>query len=360
LEGFKMRVLYLTEESDRAEAGLMHGVKEGGNEVLVLGNAEAPALSHIQSLGTKVTNFRFRSRFDFAAAVRLRRILTTLQPSVAHAFTSRALSVLTFAALGLDLPKIGYRGTAGNLSWLNPADWITYLNPGLARIMCVSNAVRESLISMGLPRERLVTIYKGHDSSWYGGPSPRSALAELGIPDNALVVGCNANMRPVKGVDVLLRAAEQLPVDGSIHYLLVGEARDPLVQDLSSSKALKGLVHLAGFRRDGTQLMHASDIFVMPSRAREGLPKALLEAMLGARPVVASAVGGIPELVRHEVDGLLVTPDDAPALAQAIRRLLGNPSLRQTLGTSAQKRVLSDFSVSASISRALEVYHSTI
>jgi glycosyltransferase involved in cell wall biosynthesis len=353
-----MRVLYLTEDSDRAEAGLMHGVKERGHEVRVLGISESPALEKIGSLGTQVDDFRFRSRFDIGSAVRLRRVLKEWRPEVAHAFTSRALSVLTIAAIGLRLPTIGYRGTAGNLSWLNPADWLTYLNPKLSRIMCVSDAVRNSLLQMGLPDTRLVTIYKGHDTAWYGETAERSTLTELGIPEHSLVIGCNANMRPVKGVDVLLKAAEQLPLDGSVHYLLVGEVRDPLIQTLAAKPPLNGLVHLTGFRPDGSRLMRACDIFVMPSRAREGLPKALLEAMAGSRPVVASAVGGIPEVIQNGIDGMLVDPDDPSALAQALTSLCQSPELRNTLGSAACARVVSKFSLSASVTRALEVYRS--
>ena len=351
-----MRVLYLTEDSDRAEAGLMHGVKESGHEVRVLGISDSPALGMIRSLGTRVDDFRFRSRFDLGSAVRLRQLLKEWRPDVAHAFTSRALSVLAIAARGIALPTIGYRGTAGNLSWLNPADWLTYLNPKLSRIMCVSDAVRKSLLQMGLPDERLVTIYKGHDTAWYGEAAARSSLTDLGIPENALVIGCNANMRPVKGVDVLLRAAEQLPRDGSVHYLLVGEVRDPLIHTLAAKPPLQGLVHLTGFRPDGSHLMRACDVFVMPSRAREGLPKALLEAMAGSRPVVASAVGGIPEVIRSGIDGLLVEPDDPSALAQALASLCKSPELRKTLGSAAYTRMVSEFSLSATISKAVEVY----
>lgn len=351
-----MRVLYLTEESDRAEAALMLGTMQRGYEVLVFGNSASPALQGIAARGVTVRSFPVSGRFDLGSAARLRRILVEWRPAVVHAFTSRGLSIATFASMGLSIPRIGYRGTAGNLSWLNPADWLTYLHPRLSRIMCVSEAVRVSLLAMKLPERRLATIYKGHDIAWYAGDTSRAALCEIGIPDKALIVGCNANMRPVKGVDVLLEAARLLPTDGSLHYLLVGEVRDPAVQKLAQLPHLRSIVHLPGYRSDGTALMRACDIFVMPSRAREGLPKALIEAMAGARPVIASNVGGIPEVVRSGTDGLLVPPEEPSALAAAIERLAKEPALRQSLGENARKRIENAFSVGASVDRLIALY----
>jgi glycosyltransferase involved in cell wall biosynthesis len=236
----------------------------------------------------------------------------------------------------------------GHISRFDPASWLTYLNPGVDRIVCVSEAVRRYLLGFRLPPERLVTIHKGHDPAWYTG-LPAPDRAELGLPADAVVVGFTGNMRPVKGADVLLRAARRLQPRPDLHFLLIGEIRDARIRRLAAAPEMASVLHLPGFRKDAAALARLCDVAVMPSVKREGLPRAVIEAMAQGVPAVVTDVGGMPELVEHGVSGLVVPPRDDAALAEALRTLADDPALRARMGRAATERIGSAFHIRTTI-----------
>lgn len=163
-----------------------------------------------------------------------------------------------------------------------------------------------------------------------------TARRRIGLPDlppAATVVGTVANLYPTKGLDMLIRAAktvtDALP---DVRFVVIGEGplRPRLEQHISKSK-LNDRVFLVGSRPDAASLLAALDVFVLSSR-KEGTPYVLLEAAAARLPVVATSVGGIPELLAHEKNGLLVPPDDPVALARELMRLCGDQALRVKLG----------------------------
>ena len=146
---------------------------------------------------------------------------------------------------------------------------------------------------------------------------------------------------------------------GPLHFALIGEVRDQAISELAKSPALRDRVHLLGPVPNAQRLLGNASLFVMPSR-REGLCKSLMEAMSrGVCPVISN-VGGMPELVRHEQDGLVVEPEQPAALAAAIRRLVEDHSLRQRLAASAQQRIESEFSVERMTERTHQLYKDVI
>jgi glycosyltransferase involved in cell wall biosynthesis len=240
-------------------------------------------------------------------------------------------------------------------SAINPIHRVTYLHPRLAAVCCNCHAAAEPLARAGVPRERLFTIYPGHPCHDAAPPPDYRVRRELGLPAGALVVGFAGNMRPVKGVDVLLNAALQLKHEHDIHWLLLGRVEDPEVERLAGHPDIRDRVHCLGWRDDARRLFAAMDVFAMPSRS-EGLSRSIMEAMeLGLCPV-ATRVGGTPELVRDLVDGLVVSPDDAWALASAIRLLALHPSLRRSLANSARQRIRAAFTVERMVDQTMAMY----
>jgi glycosyltransferase involved in cell wall biosynthesis len=166
-------------------------------------------------------------------------------------------------------------------------------------------------------------------------------------------------MRAVKGVDLLLEAALRLNDEPSVHWLLLGRVEDSRIERQLKHPALRDRVHALGWRQDAAQLMAAMDVFAMPSRS-EGLCRAIMEAMeLGLCPV-ATAVGGTPELIRDGIDGLLVPPNDVAALEGAIRRVVGDASLRTLLATSARERISTVFTMEHMVDETLSMYRSMV
>jgi len=172
----------------------------------------------------------------------------------------------------------------------------------------------------------------------------------LGSDSEEVTVLGVGRLDQVKGFDVLSQAARLLHRTGvQTRVVVAGEGAERQALEGMNQEGSHG-EHLSflGMRDDIPDLMAGADIFVMPSRS-EGLPMALIEAMAAGLPVVASSVGGIPEVVEHGVHGLLVDPEDPVALAEAISLLSGDPNLRVRMGRAGQDRVKARFSIDAMV-----------
>jgi glycosyltransferase involved in cell wall biosynthesis len=343
-----MHLLAVTATNDRSEVELYRALAARGHRVDVICAPRWQGARQFDGSGVTVTRLDVRHRLDLRAARRLRVIIDALHPDIIYAPRNSTLSAALLATKRRCCPVIGYRGTTGHLSRLDPASWLTYFHPRLKGIVCVSDAVRRYLLSKHIPDQRLRTIYKGHRAEWYDFDLPVD-LSSLGIPRGAFVVGFTGNMRPVKGVDVLLQALAALPADFNVHALLIGEVRDKRIARMAADPVLAGRTHFTGYRTDAPMLAGACDAFVMPSIKREGLPRAVIEAMAQRVPVIVSAVGGMPELVEDGVSGLVVPPRNATALARAIQTLATDRTLSRTLGQAARRRIEETFNIETTI-----------
>jgi glycosyltransferase involved in cell wall biosynthesis len=179
---------------------------------------------------------------------------------------------------------------------------------------------------------------------------------QVGIPEGAPAAGIIARLTEQKAHRVLLDAIASTPELASLHLLVIGdgELRRSLEQQ-AERLGLASRVHFAGARRDLGNVLAAIDVFVMPS-LWEGLPLSLVLAMGAGLPVVASRVAGIPEVVHHEQDGLLVTPGDAGELSDALVRIITNAALGASLGRAAKTFVVPRFGVDGYIASMTALY----
>jgi glycosyltransferase involved in cell wall biosynthesis len=176
----------------------------------------------------------------------------------------------------------------------------------------------------------------------------------LGLEGTTTIYGCIAELHKNKGLDVLVDAASYM-MQGA-HAIIIGggEKRAALIAKITAKK-LKDCVTLAGPKEDAAQYLKAFDIFVLPSRT-ESSGYVLLEAGLAGLPVVATAVGGIPEIIENNVTGLLVPPENPRALAEAIQKLISDPALCLKLGSSLTSKVLRDFSLEKMVQETTKTY----
>jgi len=307
--------------------------------------------------------FEIAHRYDRRAIAKLRAEIAAFEPDILHLFNNRGVLNGLRAARGSDTKIVAYRGNVGNVSCFDPLAWLRYLNPRIDRIVCVSDSVREYLTSIRvlgwrLPGEKLVTIHKGHDLSWYA--EPPVDLEPLGIPRGAFVVGCVANWRPRKGVEVLLDACARLPADAPIHLALVGNMRSSKLLRRIAAHPCRDRIYLLGFRPDAAAVAGAFDIAVLPAVKREGLPKTVIEAMAYGVATVATRVGGVAEIIEDGVSGLIVPPGNAEALAAAIVKLYERPDLRRELGRSGRARIGAAFRIEDTIGRTAELYEDLV
>ena len=181
---------------------------------------------------------------------------------------------------------------------------------------------------------------------------------ELSVDSETCLIGTVGRLTPVKGIPYLLDAARILLRQGAnVKVLVVGDGS--IRQDLLAQARNLGVgerVVFLGHREDTDVLLQALDIFVLPSLS-EGIPMALLEAMAASRPIVASRVGGIPEIIEDGVEGFLVEPMDVDSLAERCRRLIKSPDVARKMGEQARTRVERDFSAVAMADRVASVYN---
>jgi glycosyltransferase involved in cell wall biosynthesis len=218
-------------------------------------------------------------------------------------------------------------------------------NAHAARIICVSDGVRNTLLDAGVDASRCITVHNGIDCT-QPLPDADGVRSSWGFPTEAVVVGAVGRLAPIKRVADLIRAVAHARDAGTDLYLVVvgeGAEAEPLAR-LANSLGIRDRVRLAGFDPRPLRLVAAMDIFALASSA-EGLPRVLLEAMLLGRPVVASNVVGSREVVAPEVTGLLYPCGNVDALANALVRLAADPGLRQQFGNAGAQRVREQFSI---------------
>ncbi len=352
----KYSVLVVTDFLDRSEHALLIGLFKSHINTEIICNPAYDRQEELRKAGITVYQHEIRHRLDLKAIKFIRNRLTIKNYSIIYALRNHSLSVSLFASMGMAINIVGYRGTIGHIGLLNPESYITYQNPGVDKIICVSNAVKQYLESKHIPSSRLVTIYKGHDISWYQNPTDSYALSAFRIPEKSFVVGFVGNVRPVKGVDVLIKAIQYIPESKNIHFVIIGDIRDPKIKRMLTNQIITNRVYFAGFKKNGALLMKHFNAFVMPSVAREGLPQALLEAMAQKIPPIVSNVGGMPEIVSDHENGLIVSPGDPKKLADAILFLFNNPDACKKLGENAKKRIENNFNVNDTIRQTIDLF----
>lgn len=208
-----------------------------------------------------------------------------------------------------------------------------------AHTWAVSDEVRETVWRPFQPRVEVLVHGIDREAVTTGVPDRETTRAELGIGDDEIVSLTVANLRRTKDYPTLLAAAKQaVDREPRLRFLAVGQG--PLERELNDLHARSGLGErfvFLGFRRDIPAVMAAADIVTLSS-AHEGLPVAIMEALAMGRPVVATAVGGVPTQVRNGVEGRLVPPGDPSALARALVELAGDAELRASMSAHALAR----------------------
>lgn len=229
------------------------------------------------------------------------------------------------------------------------------------RVICCAKAAqrRASEKEFWLSPEKLNTIYNGVDLERFKITHPEKIRKEFDIPDNVPVIGTVGNLSHKKGTPFLLDAMGLIiPAHPHARFLLVGAG--PLEKEMKEKAihlAPRGQIIFTGPRSDIPDLMSAMDIFVLASLF-EGLPNVLLEAMTLGKPVIATQVGGIPELIESRGDGILVPPQNPQELARAVLTLLEDPSRAKAMGERGQEKIKTHFLLGRMVDQYDHLYYS--
>lgn len=342
----------LTERLGRAgyDPWLVTGCEEAGEgNYLALYGKEIDRLIVVPSLGRRI-----RAGQDLTALVRLVGIMRGFRPDIVHTHTAKAGTLGRLAAVLCRVPAIvhTYHGHVHH-GYFRPGETRVFvaIERWLARrthrLLAVSQRVRQELLDLGIGRpERFDVLPLGLDlerfldaAAWRG-----QLRAELGLGDDAFLVGIVARLAPIKAHEIFLRAAARIGVRvPGAHFVVVGdgERRRPL-EALAGSLALGERVRFLGWRRDLDRVYADLDVVVLTSR-NEGSPVSLIEALAASRPVVATRVGGVPDLVDDGVTGLLAAVDDVDAVADAVVGLAASPERARAMGSAGRQRVYPAF-----------------
>jgi len=315
---------------------LAGGIEREGIEVCVLGRQVV------------------KRRLGLLLAWRLRRLIHERHVRLVHAHMYAGGAAGALALVGSDLPLV--RTEHSEASWRGR--WATLLGRlayrRTAHIIAVSEPIRQRLVERdGVPAERVTVIPCAMPEDGPRQPPPALPETLRGRP----LVGVVARLQPEKGVDILLRAAPRI-VDRRPECALVVVGDGPLRAMLEAEAARLGLaghVHFLGFRPDVLALLPLLEVLVVPSLT-EGTPLVVLEAMAAGVPVVASAIGGIPDQIQHEEEGLLVPPGNDAALAAAVLCLLEDPALARRYGEAGRRKVGQEFQFEEMVDRIEGIY----
>jgi glycosyltransferase involved in cell wall biosynthesis len=229
--------------------------------------------------------------------------------------------------------------------------------PQFDQVVTVSRFIFSELTRYKIPEDHISRISNGVQFNRAGKAEGLFVRRELGIDPADLVVGTIGRLEPAKGIDLLIHAVAQLvPIWPQIKCLVVGDGRlSSFLKGLAKENGLEKHVIFTGFRSDIPKLLEAYDVFTLPSRT-EGIPIALLEACYTALPVVATRVGGVPEIITDGQNGLLVDPGDIDGLAKGIDSFLRNRPLAEQMGQQAAAEVAARYTLEKMITGTLQAY----
>lgn len=338
-----IRVLHV--DSERTWRGgqrqvllLMQRQRAMGDEPRLAAPGESALAARARADRFPVDAVPMRGAWDLASVFRLAAATRAARPHVVHWHAARAHALGAMAARLAPGPR---RVLSRRVDFRVRGSWgsrLLYAMPPDA-IAAISEGVRLALLESGVPARLIRVIPSGIDLAPFDAPFDRAALrGSLGLaPEDVLAIQVAA-LAPHKSQTTLLQAAAALA--GPAPRLRVWIAGEGALREalLAEHRAL-GLgdrVRFLGFRDDVLPLLRAADLFVLSSHL-EGLGTSVLDAMAAGLPVVATEVGGVPEIVRHEATGLLVPPRDTAALARAMSRLAADPALRARLGARGRE-----------------------
>jgi glycosyltransferase involved in cell wall biosynthesis len=333
---------------------LLRGLAERGHENLLvcprgcdLAKAAAPFAS--------VYGIHMHGDLDAMMAIRLRRIIRASQPDLVHLHSRIGADIMGGIAARLAGAPVVHTRRVDNPEprWLVAIKYRLY-----DRVIAISEGIQHVLRSEGLPATQLQVVRSAVDWQRYAQPCAREAIAaRLGLPADTLWIAVIAQLIPRKGHSDLLAALPPL-IQRYANLRVIFLGKGPLADSLKEQiqrTGMAGRVQLLGFRDDLAELMPCLDLVVHPAMM-EGLGVSLLQAASAGVPIVASRVGGIPEAVRDNENGILVPPGDVPALTEAIDALLADPGRRRKLGAGGQALMAREFSIDAMVEGNLAVY----
>lgn len=366
--GTEGQVLNLVRHLDRTAFDLQFACLRKGGDML----------GGFEKLNIPISEFRIRNLYQpktFLQQWRFAALLRTQNIQIAHSYNFYAnmfaIPAARMARVPVVLASIRDRGVYLTPNQKLAQKWVCRLAD---RILVNAESIREWLLEQGYQDSKITVIKNGVDMARYAGRTSSSYIRrELDIPDSSPIVVLIARLNPQKGVDDFIEAASLLRFSHpDVRFLIVGsklqyqegvfsQDREYLqeLQQLATDLGVGEKVIFAGHRTDTPELLAQAAISVLPSHS-EGLSNTLLESMAAGIPTVATDVGGNPELVRDQVNGILIPVKSPEHLAQAMRTILDDSELAKRFGHAAKTMATERFSLEKMITDTQALYRAEL
>jgi glycosyltransferase involved in cell wall biosynthesis len=373
----KARILYIITKANWGGAqkyvfDVATAAQQAGHDVAVACGTQGELTSRLEHESIPVYEIRGLGRdiaplSDVKSLLSLSNLIKELKPDIVHANSSKAGLIGVMAAKLGGVPRILFTAHGWAFNEIRPL-WqkgifalFHLMTAWLSDdVICVSSAIKSEASWMPFTKHKMLVIHHGiQEIELKGCGEARANHAPHNTETliKSVWIGTLAELHPIKGLDTAIRAFARIaPQFPQTVLVLIGEGqeRNSLVT-LASELKLSERIRFCGHTKDAGSYLSALDIFLFPSRS-EALGFAVLEAGNASLPVIASRVGGIPEIIEDGVSGILVTPDDVDGFAVGLSSLLAAPALRTKLGEGLHEKVLKDFSKEHALAETLALY----
>jgi len=317
---------------------------------------------HAQKNNLIVKVFRCNGKFDISTVFGIRKYLKANHISLIHSQGYKSNFYSFLSSLNTATKKIttchNWLGKSAKMKFYKYLDKL--LLNRFDKIVAVSDALKKEILESKIPSEKILVIDNGIDIDRFQPASGINGMRKsLGIEDDEKTVGTVGRLIDEKGHEYLLKAAQEVLRNyPKAKFIIVGDGHlRSNLESIAKELRLERNVIFTGIRREIPAIIHAMDIFVMPS-LNEGLPFAILEAMAARRPVIASNVGAIPKLIQDGHTGLLIEPADAAQLSDSIIKLLRDEKKADLLAGNAYEKVKKEFSAQKMAEKYVAAYDS--
>ena len=332
------------------------GMEARGHEVTIAAPAESRILSEARVRGLKHRCVPI-ARKTLAGVLSVRRLILELQPTIvnSHSSVDSWLCALASSTLRTAPPIVRTRHISASIPRNIASRWL--YTKATSRVVTTGESLREQVVrETRLDGGRVFSVPTGIDLEIFSPGDRAEARRLLGLPPQDFIVGIVATLRSWKGHRYLLDSVASLPDDG-LHLVVVGSGpgRDNLAEQ-ARKLSISGRVTFAGEQSNVASWLRSFDVFVLPSYANEGVPQAIMQAMACGIPVISTAVGAIPEIVRNDFTGVIVPARDPAAIAGAITRLRGDSSLLRRFSEAGRREALERFSAVTMLDRMEKIF----
>jgi len=336
--------------------------KAKGYKVTIAAHPDSQLFKNALSAEINTQPIKFHKGLDLKSILELRRFIKNNKVTIVHSHSSVDARIAGIAAHLASIPMVRSRHLSDPIK-RSPFSWLTYMY--LARHVITSGAsIRQAMIDHNRMIARKITsIPAGIDTEQFHITGPSEALMHsLQIHEGDFVVGIVAVLRSWKGHDYLIHAIKDLESSiPNIKLLIIGEGPSRArIESLIAKLDLTEKVTLTGYQKNPAPYISLMNIAVLPSFRGEATSQALPQAMSMGKPVIATNVGGLPEVVLHMKTGLIVEPKSAKSIADAILYLFHNPEITKNLAEGGRNHVLANFTFKQMIDKTESVYKSLL